>query len=191
MSMSAPPSFEITTSRQLLAWLAEQHVSLALTTYQIGKLFSLGLKANGELAVFERTFNRCMGLCPSGDGNGFWLSSLYQIWRFQNMLGPGEQADGHDRLYVPQLSYTTGDCAIHDMGVDADGQLVFANTLFSCLATTSASHSFRPLWQPLHLTPGGGRSLPSQWPGDARWPARLCHRRQQLRCRRWLARTPP
>jgi len=145
---AAPPSFEITTSRQLLAWLAEQQLSIALTTYQIGKLFSLGLKANGELAVFERTFNRCMGLCPSGDGNGFWLSSLYQIWRFQNMLGPGEQADGHDRLYVPQLSYTTGDCDIHDMGVDADGQLVFANTLFSCLATTSATHSFRPLWQP-------------------------------------------
>jgi len=24
----------------------------------------------------------------------------------------------HDRLYVPQLSYTTGDCDIHDMGVD-------------------------------------------------------------------------
>jgi len=145
---AAPPSFEITTSRQLLAWMAEQHVSLALTTYQIGKLFSLGLKANGELAVFERTFNRCMGLCSSGDGNGFWLSSLYQIWRFQNMLSPGEQTDGYDRLYVPQLSYTTGDCDIHDMGVDADGQLVFANTLFSCLATTSATHSFRTLWQP-------------------------------------------
>jgi len=145
---AAPPSFEITTSRQLLAWLAEQQLSIALTTYQIGKLFSLGLKANGELAVFERTFNRCMGLCPSGDGNGFWMSSLYQIWRFENMLGPGEQADGHDRLYVPQLSYTTGDCDIHDMGVDSGGQLVFANTLFSCLATTSASHSFRPLWQP-------------------------------------------
>ena len=95
---AAPPSFEITTSRQLLAWLAEQQLSIALTTYQIGKLFSLGLKADGELAVFERTFNRCMGLCPSGDGNGFWMSSLYQIWRFENMLGPGEQADGHDRL---------------------------------------------------------------------------------------------
>ena len=145
---AAPPSFEITTSRQLLAWMAEQQLSIALTTYQIGKLFSLGLKANGELAVFERTFNRCVGLCPSGDGNGFWMSSLYQIWRFQNMLGPGEQTDGYDRLYVPQLSYTTGDCDIHDMGVDADGQLVFVNTLFSCLATTSDTHSFRPLWQP-------------------------------------------
>ncbi|MFN7229792.1 MAG: TIGR03032 family protein [Synechococcaceae cyanobacterium] len=145
---ATPPSFEITTSRQLLAWLAEQKLSLAFTTYQIGKLFALGLKANGELAVFERTFNRCMGLCPSADGNGFWMSSLYQVWRFENMLGPGEEANGHDRLYVPQLGITTGDCDIHDMAVDGDGRLVMVNTLFSCLATPSDSHSFRPLWRP-------------------------------------------
>ncbi|MEB3320149.1 MAG: DUF4915 domain-containing protein, partial [Cyanobium sp.] len=139
------PAFELTTSRQFLAWLDEQRLSIGLTTYQIGKLFTLGLRANGELAVFERTFNRCMGLCPSANGNGFYLSSLYQIWRFENMLAPGQQTDGFDRLYVPQLGFTTGDCDIHDMAVTADGQLVFANTLFSCLATTSATHSFRPL----------------------------------------------
>lgn len=144
----APPSFAITTSRQLLSWLAEQRLSLAFTTYQIGKLFTLGLKADGELAVFERTFNRCLGLCPSADGNGFWMSSLYQLWRFENMLGEGEMADGYDRLYVPQLGITTGDCDIHDLAVDGDGALVFVNTLFSCLATTSATHSFRPLWRP-------------------------------------------
>jgi uncharacterized protein (TIGR03032 family) len=145
---AANPGLEITTSRQFLAWLADQRLSIALTTYQIGKLFSLGLKASGELAVFERTFNRCMGLCPSADGNGFWMSSLYQLWRFENMLGPGEQADGYDRLYVPQLGVTTGDCDIHDMAVAGDGRLLFINTLFSCLATTSETHSFRPLWQP-------------------------------------------
>ena len=89
-----------------------------------------------------------MGLCPTADHNGFFLSSLYQIWRFENMLGPGEMSDGYDRLYLPQLGFTTGDCDIHDMAVDADGQLVFVNTLFSCLATTSSTHSFRPLWQP-------------------------------------------
>lgn len=148
-SMTASqPSFEITTSRQLISWMAEQRLSLAFTTYQIGKLFTLGLKANGELAVFERTFNRCMGLCPSGEGNGFWMSSLYQIWRFENMLSPGESTDGYDRLYVPQIGLTTGDCDIHDLAVDGTGQLVFVNTLFSCLATTSATHSFRPLWRP-------------------------------------------
>lgn len=149
---ATPPAFAISTSRQFLGWLAEQQLSLALTTYQIGKLFSLGLKANGELAVFERTFNRCMGLCPSADGNGFWMSSLFQLWRFENMLGPGELTDGHDRLYVPQLGFTTGDCDIHDMAVDGEGSVVMVNTLFSCLAAPSASHSFRPLWQPLFIS---------------------------------------
>src|SRR6185436_13171787 len=36
----------------------------------------------------------------------------------------------------------------HDMAVDGAGKLVFANTLFSCLATTSETHSFKPLWRP-------------------------------------------
>jgi hypothetical protein len=142
------PSLEITTSRQLVAWMAEQHLSIALTTYQIGKLFTLGLRSGGELAVFERTFNRCMGLCPTANGNGFYLSSLHQIWRFENSLAADESADDFDRVYIPQLAVTTGDCDIHDMAVDADGQLVFVNTLFSCLATTSNTHSFRPLWRP-------------------------------------------
>jgi len=146
--MTAAPNLEISTSRQLLPWLSDQKFAMVFTTYQIGKLFSLGLKANGELSVFERTFNRCMGLCPSADGNGFWMSSLYQVWRFENLLGPGEIADGHDRLYVPQMSITTADCDIHDMAVDDEGQLVMVNTLFSCLAAPSETHSFRPLWQP-------------------------------------------
>ena len=145
---AAQPAFEINTSRQFLAWMAEQQVSIALTTYQIGKLFTLGLKPNGELAVFERSFDRCMGLCSSADGRGFYLSSLYQIWRFENSLAAGENADGFDAVYIPQLGFTTGDCDIHDMATDANGELVFVNTLFSCLATTSTTHSFRPLWRP-------------------------------------------
>ncbi len=143
---SAPPSLEVSTSRQMLSWLAEQKLSLALTTYQIGKLFFIGLKPDGVLSVFERSFNRCMGLCTTP--NGLYMSSLYQIWRFENLLEDGQQQDGYDRLYLPQLGYTTGDLDVHDMAVDADGQLVFVNTLFSCLATLSQTHSFRPLWKP-------------------------------------------
>jgi uncharacterized protein (TIGR03032 family) len=106
-SLNVAPSLEITTSRQFLSWLAEQKLSLALTTYQIGKLFLLGLKANGELSVFERTFNRCMGLCPTP--NGFYMSSLYQAWRFENLFTRGEQQNGYDRLYIPRVGFTTGD----------------------------------------------------------------------------------
>ncbi len=142
----AQPSLEVSTSRQMLSWLAEQKLSLALTTYQIGKLFFIGLKPGGELSVFERSFNRCMGLCTTP--NGLYMSSLYQIWRFENLLEAGQQKDGYDRLYLPQLGYTTGDLDVHDMALDADGQLVFVNTLFGCLATLSQTHSFRPLWKP-------------------------------------------
>ncbi|WP_374674823.1 TIGR03032 family protein [Ideonella sp.] len=147
MNGPAAPALEISASRQMLAWMAQQRLSLALTTYQIGKLFLLGLTPEGRLSVHERSFNRCMGLCPA-DG-GFYLSSLYQVWRFTNALAPGQaQPDGHDRLYVPRVGHTTGDLDIHDMAVDGQGRLVFVNTLFGCLATLSDTHSFQPLWRP-------------------------------------------
>lgn len=140
------PLLEISTSRQFTAWLNEQNISLAFTTYQIGKLYFIGLKPDQSLSVFERNFNRCMGLCTTA--NGLYMSSLYQVWRFENIFEPGQQQDGYDRLYVPQLGYTTGDLDIHDMAVDKDGKLVFVNTLFACLATLSDTHSFTPLWRP-------------------------------------------
>lgn len=140
------PTLEISSSRQLLSWLAEQQLSIALTTYQVGKLYFIGLKPDNGLSVFERSFNRCMGLCATP--NGLYMSSLYQVWRFENVFEPGQQQDGFDRLYVPQVGYTTGDLDIHDMAVDRDGRLVFVNTLFGCLATLSETHSFKPLWQP-------------------------------------------
>ncbi|TAN47540.1 MAG: TIGR03032 family protein [Methylococcaceae bacterium] len=130
----------------MIAWMAEQQLSIALTTYQIGKLFFIGLNAGNDLSVFERSFNRCMGLCTTN--NGLYLSSLYQIWRFENLLEPGRNQDGFDRVYLPQVGYTTGDVDAHDMAVDGAGRLIFVNTLFSCLAGLSETHSFKPLWKP-------------------------------------------
>jgi uncharacterized protein (TIGR03032 family) len=140
------PTFELTASRQLPSWLGEQRVSLAFTTYQAGKLFLIGLNPSSELSVFERTFARCMGMAV--DPQRLWLSSLYQIWRLENALALGQLHQGYDRLYVPQVGYTTGDVDVHDLAVDASGRPVFVNTLFGCLATISESHSFVPLWRP-------------------------------------------
>lgn len=147
---SQEPWLEVLSSRHFSDWLAQQQVSLAFTTYQTGKLFLLGRKPDGQLAVNERTFNRCLGLCV--DGDCFWISSLYQLWRFENALGYGQLHEGHDRLYVPRIGYTTGDLDIHDLAVDASGRLVFVNTRFGCLATLSVRHSFTPLWRPPFLS---------------------------------------
>ncbi len=145
-----PSPLEISTSRQFPEWMAEHKVSFAFTTYEVGKLFLIGLKPDGRLSIFERTFNRCMGLCVAGDS--LWMSSLYQLWRFENALPQGGGHEGFDRLYVPRVGYTTGDVDIHDIGVDAAGRPVFVNTLFSCLATVSDKASFSPLWKPKFIS---------------------------------------
>jgi len=144
------PQLELTPSRQFPDWLAEHRLSLAFTTYQAGKLFFIGSRPDGRLSVFERTFERCMGLCAAGDT--LWMSTLYQLWRFDNALAPGQTHEGYDRLFVPQMAYTTGDLDIHDIAVDAAGRPVFVNTLFGCLAVPSVSHSFSPVWQPPFIT---------------------------------------
>jgi uncharacterized protein (TIGR03032 family) len=144
------PWLEVTGSPHLAAWLAEHAVSLAFTTYQTGKLFLLGCSPEGHLAVFERTFNRAMGLWA--DGQTLWLSTLYQLWRLENLLQPGELHQGHDRLYVPKVGYTTGDLDVHDVTIDDTGRVVFVATGFGCLATLSGRASFTPLWRPPFLS---------------------------------------
>lgn len=143
---TSTPSLEINGSRQFTAWLGEQNLSLAFTTYQAGKLFAIGLQPDGRLSVFERTFERCMGLWA--DSSRLYMSTLYQLWRFQNALQPGQSHNGYDSLLVPQVGYITGDLDVHDVAVDKSGKIIFVNTLFGCLATVSEEHSFIPLWQP-------------------------------------------
>lgn len=149
-SAPAEPWLQVLGSREFPGWLAEQRLSLGFTTYQAGKLILLGLHPDGRLAVFERTFNRCMGLC--GDGQTLWLSALFQLWRFENVLASGEIYNGCDRLYVPKVGYTTGDLDIHDVAVEASGRVVFVNTKFGCLATLDERASFKPLWRPSFLS---------------------------------------
>ena len=78
------PWVEIYGSRGLTTWLASQQTSLAFSTYQTGKLFLLGTGPDLGLTVFERTFDRAMGLF--GDGQSMWLSTKFQLWHFVNAL---------------------------------------------------------------------------------------------------------
>jgi len=143
---TSQPKFEILTSRHFAGWLAEQRASIAFTTYQVGKIFIMGLNPDGKLHLTERTFNRAMGL--GGNGQTLWMSSLFQLWRFENSLSAGESYQGYDRVFIPQMAYTTGDLDIHDIVVSPESYPVFVNTLFSCLATLSETHSFQPFWTP-------------------------------------------
>jgi len=144
---AARPALEMFTSRQFASWLRESGGSLVLSTYQSGKVLFIGSNPEtGKITVFERTIDRPMGLAV--DAGRLAVASLYQVYTFVDALAPGEMAKGADACYVPQTSHFTGDLDVHDMAYDRSGRLVFANTLFSCLATVSDTHSFKPLWKP-------------------------------------------
>ena len=140
--------FALSTSRHFSAWLVRMGVSLAFTTYQAGKVFFIGTKPDGRMAVFERTLARCMGLGVSADARTLMLATHYQIYRFDNVVAEGGAQGEHDAVYAPHAAWITGDVDAHDIAIGADGRPVFANTLFSCVATVSDGHSFRPLWRP-------------------------------------------
>lgn len=141
-------AFALTTSRHFPEWLARINASLVFTTYQAGKVFFLGLRPDGRLAVFERSFARSMGLGVSDDARSLLLATQYQLLRFDNVLAQGARQGEHDALYAPHAAWITGDVDAHDVAFAADGRPVFVNTLFSCLATISEGHSFKPLWRP-------------------------------------------
>ena len=151
--MATPPTaleekFALTSSRHFPDWLGRMGASLAFTTYQAGKVFFVGSKAQGRLAVFERTFARCMGLGVTADAQMLVLATHYQLLRFDNVVTKGSAHGGRDAVFAPHLAWITGDVDAHDVAILPDGRPVFVNTLFSCLATASDGYSFRPLWRP-------------------------------------------
>jgi uncharacterized protein (TIGR03032 family) len=137
---------DIRYSNGLESWLAERDASLAFAVPP-ATLFFVGLDEEGGLSVFQRAFNKCMGLSVAST-NTLYVGTRYQLWRFESHLRDGERRDGFDRCYVPRRVWTTGYVNCHDVAVTGDGEALFANTRFGCLARVSDSFSFEPVWWP-------------------------------------------
>jgi uncharacterized protein (TIGR03032 family) len=144
--MSTNSALRLLPSPGFAVWMTTQKLSLGFTTYQAGKLFLLGVNAQGGLSAFERSFEQAMGLCVKN--NSLYLATLYQLWRLENVLPKGGDYQGYDAVYTPQMSCVTGHLDVHDIAVDSQDGLLFVNTLFSCVAEASPTHSFKPVWQP-------------------------------------------
>ncbi|WP_287596638.1 TIGR03032 family protein [Thermomonas sp.] len=142
---------EKSCSRGLAGWLAQHRLSLAITSYQTGRIYLVGSDPQGRVSFFERIFERAMGVV--GNAQRIYLGGLYQLWRFENVLRPNEVIHGQfDKCYVPRNAQTIGDLDIHELGIRKDGRVVFVNTKYSCLAELSPTHSFKAIWKPKFIS---------------------------------------
>ncbi len=115
-------------------WLATSGGTLAVTTYNSGKL-ALFSAAGGRLAASFWSFPRPMGVACSGDRMA--LASRDHVWLFRVREG---------QVGVEAI-YSTGRLDAHDVAFDRRG-LLFANTRFNCVGRPSERVSFLRNWQP-------------------------------------------
>jgi uncharacterized protein (TIGR03032 family) len=131
--------------------LARLNISIALTSYQSGKFYLLGRNSKGGLMINERLFQKAMGVYVQD--NTLLLATLFQIQRFENILEAGQFINHiHDVCYVPRITYTTGVLDAHDVGLLKNGEIIFVNTRYNCLATISPKNSFKPIWKPKFIS---------------------------------------
>ncbi|MCA9236783.1 MAG: TIGR03032 family protein [Planctomycetales bacterium] len=143
--------------------LAKLGASVLVTTYQAGKLVILRNDA-GVLNTHFRNFSKPMGLAVHGERLAVGCS--VDVWEFHNVPAVCPKLDAsddypavearHDACFLPRRCHTTGDVQIHEMEF-VDGELVFVNTAFSCLARRSEANSFELIWRPSfikQLSPG-------------------------------------
>jgi uncharacterized protein (TIGR03032 family) len=142
---------EKTCSRGMGAWLASHKISLAITSYQTGRVYLVGSDPQNRVSFFERIFERAMGIV--GNTQRIYLGGLYQLWRFENVLRKNQIIHNvFDRCYVPRNAQTIGDLDIHELGIRKNGKVVFVNTKYSCLAELDLVHSFKAIWKPKFIS---------------------------------------
>jgi uncharacterized protein (TIGR03032 family) len=136
-------------SESFPSWLSQAAGSIVLTTYQAGKVGMIGWDGR-QVTLLFRDFPKPMGL--DVDGPRLLLATRYQVIELVNApLLAYEFLEGqpgrYDALYLPRVTYDTGDLSVHDVAFGVEG-LWLVNTRFSCLCNPSRDYSFIPRWRP-------------------------------------------
>jgi uncharacterized protein (TIGR03032 family) len=131
----------------LAAVLQQLGVSLLVSTYQAGKVLAVGTHQNAVVFSFHN-FEQAMGMAVGP--RRLAVGTRRQVWMLQTApdIAPRvEPAGRHDACYLTRSAQFTGAIHVHEMAWSGD-ELWVVNTLFSCLCTLSAEHSFVPRWRP-------------------------------------------
>ncbi|MEL6969873.1 MAG: TIGR03032 family protein [Bacteroidota bacterium] len=146
--MSAPP-FSCQYNPAFAQVLHQLNLSLALSTYQAGKVVLISPQDEQRIIQLPRTFRKAMGLALHQDRMA--IATLDEVIVLRNSSELAQhypQKPGvYDSMYMPRATFHTGALDIHDLEWGKDG-LYAVNTIFSCLCRIDALYNFTPIWQP-------------------------------------------
>ncbi len=134
-------------SGNLVALLQQLNLSLLISTYQAGKVVSVGSSPAGLQIRFHH-FEQAMGLARLP--TGLAIVTRRQVWTLHAApdLAPRLPPPGsHDVCFLTRQAHFTGPIMAHDLAW-CGGELWLVNTLFSCLCVLQPQFSFVPRWLP-------------------------------------------
>jgi uncharacterized protein (TIGR03032 family) len=145
----APVAVACSASPDFQDWLAQAGGTVAVSTYQAGKVAIIGWDGR-RVTLLMREFDKPLGLAASGER--LVLATRHDLWVFANspVLAHEfleDQPGRYDALYLPRATYHTGDLHTHDVAIIGE-EIWLAATRFSCLAKVSYDFSFQPAWKP-------------------------------------------
>jgi uncharacterized protein (TIGR03032 family) len=137
---------------QIPELLLKLNCTIAISTYQAGKLIFISPKDEDSLVQLPRTFEKPMGVAQDEKSDKLALACKDEVIVFSNSKdlashypkSPGK----YDALYMPRVTYHTGPVDIHDLSFGSDGSLFAVNTLFSCIIKIDSNYNFTPYWTP-------------------------------------------
>ncbi len=136
--------------------LARLNCTLAISTYQAGKLIFISAKDEHSLVQLPRTFSKPMGIAYDGTSDKLALATKKEIVLFANSNDLATHyppnPNTYDGLYMPRLTYHTGPLDIHDLHFGKDQRLFAVNTLFSTVVELTQDYNFTPYWTPSFIT---------------------------------------
>lgn len=133
-------------SKNLGNWLNVKRVCFLISSYQSGRLLIIGADINGKVLIQHHKFDRAMGI--SAYKGGFAFGTLHQIWRFCLVNPLGKTSPGVQPILMPQNCHYTGFVNCHDVSRTKSHEILYASTLFNCVAKITESSNLSPIWVP-------------------------------------------
>ncbi|MCF8243999.1 MAG: TIGR03032 family protein [Saprospiraceae bacterium] len=154
MQTTVPPPFSCTYTPSLPELLRKLGCTIALSTFQAGKVIFLSAKNDDELTQLPRNFAKPMGIALHG--NKMAVACLDEVIVLANSPELAthypNKPGTYDALYMPRACYFTGQIDIHDLDYGANDQLFAINTSFSCIIKIDDNYSFTPIWKPKFIS---------------------------------------
>ncbi len=123
--------------------------SLALSTYQAGKVVLLSAPTPRQLIQLPRTFPKAMGIGLRDHKMVLATEQEVLVLADSPVLAQHfpKRPQTYDAMYMPRVTYYTGPLDVHDIDFCSD-RICAVNTSFSCLIEVNSDYSFQPIWQP-------------------------------------------